>query len=236
MTDMKEKRAADTDAARIEAILKGCPDTSEIIAIAGDALCRNAVLMHCAPKSLLWMQGTPPTHVLITSGPACIYSYNEQGNLSSGSILITTSHLMGEAEVFARFESRPNEALVMAQQDVVKIPAQDFLSCVEGSPELCRFWLRSSNLRFVGLALHAQLMSTRSAEERLRGAVMFMGLLGSIGPDGAVLVRCSQETLANTAALTRPAAAKVIAGWRKKGWIETGYETFRILRPEAFQL
>jgi CRP-like cAMP-binding protein len=173
---------------RVEDMLAACPDAFEMLAMAGDELCRHAVLERCAMGSRLWTQGAPVAEVLVTQGPVCISSLNDKGDVNSGAILLCNSHLIGEAEVFARITSRPNEAMALAEQDIVRLPAHVFLACVEREPLLCQAWLRLSNQRFLAALQHSRLASIRSAEDRLQWAIALMISMGHVEPGGTVLL------------------------------------------------
>ncbi|MGC3944579.1 MAG: Crp/Fnr family transcriptional regulator [Chryseolinea sp.] len=220
---------------RVRALLDACLETREMLPLAGETLCRHAMLEHRPAGSVLWTQGAPVTDVFVTSALIRICSQNEKGELASGAVLLTNSHLIGEAEVFAGFTHRFNEAATLIAQDVLKLPATSFMDCVRSAPELTYAWLQRANQRFLTMAQHAQMMRMRSAEERLRWAVALLIAFEQLNTDGTILLACSQEMIASAAALTRSAAARVLADWRQQGLIETRYESVRILQPQAFK-
>lgn len=221
---------------RVRALLDTCEETREMLPLAGEALFRHAVLEHRPAGSLLWMQGAPVAEVFVTSALIRICSRNEKGELASGAVLLTNGHLIGEAEVFGACLNRFNEAATLVAQDVLRLPATAFMDNVRHAPELSFAWLRRSNQRFMATAKHAQMMRMRSAEERLRWAIALLISFEQLDTDGTILLSCSQEMIGSAATLTRPAAAKVLADWRKQGLIETRYESMRILQPQAFKL
>lgn len=223
-----------TDLARIRDLLNQCPDTQLMMTEVGDDLVRHAVLEQHQPGSLLWSQGSPPLDVFVTSGPVRISILGAAGNLFTVS-LVRDSHLIGETEVFVGIAARPNEACALIPQDVVRIPADEFLRCVESSVAITRAWLRISNQRFLLVAQHAGLLSQRSAEDRLQSVVKLLLLYTPANADGTILLPFSQEALGSMAALTRQATAKVVADWRSRGLVDTRYQNLCVLQAEHFK-
>jgi CRP-like cAMP-binding protein len=205
-----------------------------MLAEAGEALTCNIVLEHHQPGRLLWAQGDAITHVFVNSGPVRIGTLDNKGNIHAP-FLVRDSHLIGEAEVFAGLAVRFNEACALVTQDVLRIPASDFQQCIEISPKLALAWLKMSNQRFLLVARHAEVLVQHSAEERLRSALKVLLLLTPANADGTVSLPFSQEALGCMAGLTRQAASKVVADWRKRSLVQTGYQSLVVLHPGHFQ-
>ena len=220
---------------RIRAILTGCPELQGLEGPATAVLSRRAGLDHRNPGERLWSQGDPVTEVYIPAGGMVRISVQDSDGGFFTTALVRDCHLIGEAEVFGMLPQRFNEACVLSPQEVVRLPAGDFRQCIEASPELTRYWLQTANQRFIMTLKHAQLMAQRSAEERLRWLVRLLLGFTPASPDGMVTLPFSQETLGTMAALTRQAACKVVAEWRSRGLVDTGYQRLDILQVRHFR-
>ena len=219
--------------ARIQELLHLCPDLQEIQPEEAAFLKSKAILEYHESGSRLWANGEAPTSVFIPSGAVRIAVLDENGKISPAAFVLN-NHLIGEAEVFANWPQRFNDAIAMTAQDVLRIPAEEFVRCVYSSPALTRFWLKQSNTRFILTSLHRSVLSRRSAEERMFYMMKILLPFMSAMSDGTTILPFSQEDIGGLAGLTRPAASKVIVAWRKIGLIEIGYQYINVLKPDYF--
>jgi CRP-like cAMP-binding protein len=215
-------------------VLVACPDFVDAQSTVIDALADHARLQKYHAGDVVWSQGEKVTSVYVPiKGLVRISFQGFEGEMLT-TALIQGSHLIGEAEVFAGISKRFNEAYALSTLDIVRIPADEFKMAIASSAKLTGFWLCQSNLRFVMALKQAQLMSMRTAEDRLRWLIKLMLGFTPVEQNDTVILPFSQETIGNMASLSRQATCKVVVEWRESGLVDTAYQRLIILNRKYF--
>lgn len=199
-----------------------------------DFLTHHAQLKKIEAGQMLWLQEDVVNLVYLPINGLVRISFQRIDGTVLTTALAQGSHVIGEAEVFAKANRRFNEACALIAFEVICISADAFKLSILKSPQLMDYWLVQSNIRFIAALKHTQMSSMRSAEDRLRELIKLLVELTPPNINNSVILPFSQETIAEMAALSRPAASKVIINWLKKGLIKTTYKCLIISNRDYF--
>jgi CRP-like cAMP-binding protein len=223
-----------TTTQKIRETLIACPEFSDAESTEIDALVHHCRLQKYHAGDVIWSQGEKVSCVYLPiHGLVRIAFQGSEGDMLT-TALIQGSHLLGEAELFAGIPKRFNEACALSALEVICIPAGEFKTAITNSAKLTSYWLRQSNLRFVMALKHAQLMSMRTAEDRLRWLIKLMLSFTPAEQNDTVILPFSQETIGNMASLSRQVTCKVVVEWRESGLVDTAYQRLIILNRKHF--
>ena len=219
---------------KIREVLAACPEFSDAESTVIDALVHHSRLKKYHAGDVIWSQGETVTFVYLPiKGLVRIAFQSSEGEMLT-TALIQGCHLIGEAEVFAGIPDRFNEAYALSFVEMICIPAHEFKTAITSSTKLTRYWLRQSNLRFVMALKHTQLMSMRTAEDRLQWLIKLMLSFTTVEQNDTVILPFSQETIGNMASLSRQATCKVVVEWRENSLVDTAYQRLIILNRKHF--
>lgn len=223
-----------TTTQKIRETLIACPEFSDAESTVVDALVHHCRLQKYHAGDVIWSQGEKVSCVYLPiNGLVRIAFQGSEGDMLT-TALIQGCHLLGEAELFAGISKRFNEACALSALEVICIPAGEFKTAITNSAKLTSYWLRQSNLRFVMALKHAQLMSMRTAEDRLRWLIKLMLSFTPAEQNDTVILPFSQETIGNMASLSRQVTCKVVVEWRESGLVDTAYQRLIILNRKHF--
>lgn len=179
------------------------------------------------PNQLLYLQQeTAEQFYYLKSGRVRIFLSSPSGEEKTLSIAEAGS-LLGEAAFFDG-NPRVSSARTLVKSQIITITREILLRCFREKPEraleLCRYL--SSTIRM--LSAQVDSMAFQQADQRLAELLLRLQRCGRIA--------ATHEELGALAGVSRVTVSRIISRFAKWGWIETGYGTIILRKPEKLSL
>lgn len=130
---------------------------------------------------------------------------------------VSPGDYFGELAVLTQ-NPRTTSAVALRPVELVVVPGQVFMSCLETDAGLVRRLLEAMAARLSASTERESLLAFLDAQARL--AVILLKLDTRWQESGYIVI--SQAELAARSGLTRQTVAKILGRWRRAGWLLTG--------------
>lgn len=192
-----------------------------------EAFARNRPPVRCSPGYLIYLQGSDATcFYYLRSGRVRSFIQSEDGGERVLNVYHTGS-LFGEASFFDELP-RVSSAVALSPCEIVPIDrelvTQEFARDPELALAMMKYLARTVRL----LSGQVDQMAFRPA--RWRVASCLLTLSSGSGP-----ISCTQDDIAAAVSASRVTVSRVLGEFARKGWIEPGYRTIRLLAPDRLK-
>lgn len=170
----------------------------------------------------VYLQGShAESFFYLKKGRVKIFICSEDGEEKTLTI-IRDGSVFGEAAFFDG-QPRVSSARTLTESEITAVDGESLLGCFRREPRLAMSLLACLSQTIRMLSAQVDALSFREADERLARLLLNLSEGGS--------VRATHEDLACLAGVSRVTASRVLAGFARKGWIETRYRGIVVLDP-----
>jgi CRP/FNR family cyclic AMP-dependent transcriptional regulator len=177
------------------------------------------------PGQLIYLQDTEATQFYyILSGSVKCFISSESGDERTLTVH-RAGDLMGEAAFFDE-QPRVSSAVALTRCEIISITKKHLTAIFAAHPELAISMLQYLARTVRLLSEHVDDMSFLQADQRIARHLLSLD-------HGSGELSCTHEELGTAVSASRVTVSRVLGEFSRRGWIETGYRTVRILNPAA---
>ena len=188
-----------------------------------EAFARSRPAVRCSPGYLIYLQDTEATcFYFLKSGRVKSFIQSEDGAERVLNVYHAGS-LFGEASFFDELP-RVSSAVALSPCEIVPIDRELVAQEIAQDPELALAMLKYLARTVRLLSGQVDQMAFRPA--RWRVANYLLTLSPGSGP-----LSCSQDDIAAAVSASRVTVSRVLGEFSRRGWVELGYRTIRLLEP-----
>jgi len=193
-----------------------------------ETFARNRPAIRCSPGYLIYLQNTEATcFYYLKSGRVKSFIQSEDGAERALNIYEAGS-LFGEASFFDELP-RVSSAVALTFCDIVPIDRELVREEIVRNPELAMAMLKYLARTVRLLSSQVDDMAFRPARQRVARYLL------ALSPTPGHVLRCTQEEVAAAVSASRVTVSRILNEFVRQGWLETGYRSLKLLRPERLR-
>jgi len=178
--------------------------------------------------AVICSEGEPATHVFVLmSGWVKVTSVTREGN-ESVLALRGEGDIIGEIGEISGYRTATVQAVGTVQS--LLVPHEKFSEFLEAYPGAGRTYRRVMTQRWADANMTLLSRSTTTGAQRLAGQLLDLAERHGTGSADQVTIDMplSQDELASLVGTSRSTLTRALAGWRRRGFIQTGYRKIAI--------
>ena len=218
-------------APEVRAALETCVVFRGLDRDALDALESFSFIERVSAGSALYVQGAPGETIFVLMEGSLKLTRSIPGIRDHVVRLARPGAVLAESVLFFD-ESYPATAIALQDSRMLAVSTRHFVSRLQRDPHLAWNVMERLGKRIEELQSQADLLATHSAEQKV-AAYLIARYRELEETDGAIALACRQSELASLLALAPETLCRVIAGFKRRGWIRSENGRIVIIDAEA---
>lgn len=188
--------------------------------------------LHRVPaREALYRQGQPGDAVFILADGSMKLTHRCDGAREHVVRLVRAGEMLAESVLFAA-TAYAATATALEDSRVLAIDRRRFAAQLRRDPHLAWNLLQRLGRRFEELQTQTELLATHTAEQKVAAYLINRHVAGSPG-DAAIASSCRRSDLASLLALAPETLCRVIAAFKRRGWIRSENGNVVVVDAEA---
>ena len=189
---------------------------------------RRGIPQHYGEGQLIYLQDTEATHFYyLKSGRVKSFISSQDGTERTLN-LYPAGSLFGEASFFDE-RPRVSSAVAVTPCEIISIDRPTVTELIAGDPAFAMAMMKYLARTVRMLSQHVDDITFRPAEQRVASFLLAQE------PDREGSLCCTQDEIAAAVGASRVTVSRILSRFGKKGWLETGYRSLRLLDREALE-